>query len=356
MNQKRRDEITGLRGLSACIIAYIFHYTQLFHAMPECFPLQVTLMGALAKYGVCMSEIFFMLSGMLLYWSYQTRIADGALTLGQFILPKMKKIYPMMMVTALITWGLQNLGHIIYGVYVLHPDGAGVRNSIWALFVSLLGLQSGWFSDNDTLAVNGPSWFVSIFFICYVIYYLLTRYVKKESVKNACYIGMMVLGLLLMMHPLQLPLLYSTNGRGYFSFFAGIMLAQMMEKTSDEKKNIRCGGALLVFLGSLMLIRKWEQLFSFWYVSAFVWTSLLYLVCQVDILKKVFAWKPFVWLGNMCMPIFLWNMATDVMLELIRRACGWPMNYGSFIVWTMHVVVSLVVVWMMELIKWKQKR
>ena len=183
-----------------------------------------------------------------------------------------------------------------------------------------------------------------------MIYYLLTRYVKKESVKNVCYAGMMVLGLLLMMHPLQLPLLYSTNGRGYFSFFAGIMLAQMMEKTSDEKKNIRCGGALLVFLGSLMLIRKWEQLFSFWYVSAFVWTSLLYLVCQVDILKKFFAWKPFVWLGNMCMPIFLWNMATDVMLELIRRACGRPMNYGSFIVWAMHVVVSLVVVWMMELI------
>lgn len=59
---------------------------------------------------------------------------------------------------------------------------------------------------------------------------------EKESVKNACYIGMMVLGLLLMMHPLQLPLLYSTNGRGYFSFFAGIMLAQMMEKTSDEKR------------------------------------------------------------------------------------------------------------------------
>ena len=84
---------------------------------------------------------------------------------------------------------------------------------------------------------------------------------KKESVKNVCYIGMMMLGLLLMMHPLQLPLLYSTNGRGYFSFFAGIMLAQMMEKTRDERKNIWCGGALLVFLGSLMLARKWEQLF-----------------------------------------------------------------------------------------------
>ena len=98
-----------------------------------------------------------------------------------------------MMTAALITWGLQKLGHIIYGVYVLHPDGAEVRNSMWALFVSVLGLQSGWFSDNDTLAVNGPSWFVSIFFICYVIYYLLTRYVKKESVKNVCYIGMMVL-------------------------------------------------------------------------------------------------------------------------------------------------------------------
>lgn len=60
--------------------------------------------------------------------------------------------------------------------------------------------------------------------------------------------------------------------------------------------------------------------------------------------------------GKYVYAYFLWNMATDVMLELIRRACGWPMNYGSFIVWAMHVVVSLVVVWLMELIKWRQKR
>lgn len=59
MTQKRRNEITGLRGLSACAIAYIFHYTELFHTMPERFPIQAAVMGFLARYGVCMSEIFF---------------------------------------------------------------------------------------------------------------------------------------------------------------------------------------------------------------------------------------------------------------------------------------------------------
>ena len=154
MTQKRRNEITGLRGLSACSIAYIFHYTELFGTMPERFPIQAAVMGFLARYSVCMSEIFFMLSGLLLYWSYQQRLSEGKLTLGSFILPKMKKIYPMMMVSALVTWLLQKIGYAIYGVYILHPDGAEVRNSLKALLVSLLGLQTGWISDNDTLAVN----------------------------------------------------------------------------------------------------------------------------------------------------------------------------------------------------------
>lgn len=133
MTQKRRNEITGLRGLSACAIAYIFHYTELFHTMPERFPIQAAVMGFLARYGVCMSEIFFMLSGLLLYWSYQKRLSEGELRLGSFILPKMKKIYPMMMASALVTWLLQKVGYAIYGVYILHPDGAGVRNSLKAL-------------------------------------------------------------------------------------------------------------------------------------------------------------------------------------------------------------------------------
>ena len=231
MTQKRRNEITGLRGLSACAIAYIFHYTELFHTMPERFPIQAAVMGFLARYGVCMSEIFFMLSGLLLYWSYQKRLSEGELRLGSFILPKMKKIYPMMMASALVTWLLQKVGYAIYGVYILHPDGAGVRNSLKALLVSLLGLQTGWISDNDTLAVNGPSWFVSVFFVCYAIYYLLTRYVRGRLWQNLSYIAMMALGIFLMIHPLGLPLLYCTSGRGYFSFFAGIILAQIIEKT-----------------------------------------------------------------------------------------------------------------------------
>ena len=206
MTQKRRNEITGLRGLSACAIAYIFHYTELFHTMPERFPIQAAVMGFLARYGVCMSEIFFMLSGLLLYWSYQKRLSEGELRLGSFILPKMKKIYPMMMASALVTWLLQKVGYAIYGVYILHPDGAGVRNSLKALLVSLLGLQTGWISDNDTLAVNGPSWFVSVFFVCYAIYYLLTRYVRGRLWQNVSYMGMMALGIFLMIHPLGLPL------------------------------------------------------------------------------------------------------------------------------------------------------
>lgn len=104
---------------------------------------------------------------------------------------------------------------------------------------------------------------------------------------------------------LGLPLLYCTSGRGYFSFFAGIILAQIIEKTKERGKTFSCILASVVLIGSLVLAETHENLRTLWYVSAFVWTSLIYLACQVDILRKIFGANIFVWLGNVCMPIFL---------------------------------------------------
>lgn len=153
------------------------------------------------------------------------------------------------MASALVTWLLQKVGYAIYGVYILHSDGAGVRNSLKALLVSLLGLQTGWISDNDTLAVNGPSWFVSVFFVCYAIYYLLTRYVRGRLWQNVSYMGMMALGIFLMIHPLGLPLLYCTSGRGYFSFcrhYTG----------TDHRKDQGAGQDVFLYIGKCGIDRQ----------------------------------------------------------------------------------------------------
>ncbi len=376
--KKRRDEITGLRGLSACAIAYIFHYTVLFGTMPERFAWQAKAMGFLARYSVYMSEIFFMLSGLLLYWAYQKRIEEGGLTLKKFILPKMKKIYPMMMAAALVTWLLQKYGFFKFGEYVLHADGGDLRNSLLALIVSLLGLQTGWISDNDALAVNGPSWFVSVYFVCYAIYYLFTRYLKKDSQKMFAYFAMMALGIFLMIHPLGLPLLFRTSGRGYFSFFAGVVLGRFMDeleemgrRNPDEKSDmaafkkmeepkegntvtwqqvLSCILAAIILVGSLYLAETHDALRDLWFVSLFVWTSLIFLVCQVDFLKKIFSWRPFVFLGEKCMAIFLWNMATDLCLELANRMLDLQINYASLKIWCGHVVLSLLVATAMDFI------
>ncbi len=111
---------------------------------------------------------------------------------------------------------------------------------------------------------------------------------------------------------------------------------------------LSCILAAMVLICSLVLAERHESLRTLWYVSAFVWTSLIYLVCQVDILRKIFGAKPFVWLGNVCMPIFLWNMATDLGMELINRLCHLDLNYSSLTVWSMHLVISLLVVWIMN--------
>lgn len=343
--REKRDEITGLRGLTACFIAYIFHYTELFHTMPEINPVQTAVMGFLARYSVCMSEVFFMISGMLLYFSYHSRIAQGHISFRDFMIPKMKKIYPMMMVTAFVTWALQKIGYALYGCYILHPEGAQVRNSFKALLVSLLGLQTGWISDNDTLAVNGPSWFISVFFVCYGIYYGITYLVKKDWQRNLCYGFVVLLGLFLMIRPLGLPLLYCTSGRGYFSFFVGVLMAQAIAREDEQMRQRRCVQMTVVLVCTIVLAEALPEVRTLAYVSAFVWPALVYLVYNQKVLRRIMGWKPFVWLGNLCMPIFLWNMATDVAIELGNRLFKLELDYANIWIWMLHIILSLVVAW-----------
>ena len=344
----KRLEITGLRGIAACIIAYVFHYTILFQAMPQVNSCQTFIMGELARYGAYMSEIFFVLSGMLMYEKYHNRLSEEDLV--PFFFSKMRKTFPLMICTACLTWILQRVGHWRFGYYILHADGGETRNSLKALLLSVTGLQTGWFSDNDVFAVNGPSWFISVWLVCQFIFFLITKYIKRDGLQNLGYGLMMVLGAVLMVTPFRLPLLYQCNGRGYFSFFAGIFLIQFFHILNERRRKVGCVISLAMLLAALCYAKNREISIFVLYVSVFLWPSLVFLCCNSSLLKKILSCKVMVILGSICMPIFLCNMFTDVLIRFVDLQLQLNIDYADPWVWVGHVIFSLLIAGVFHLI------
>lgn len=347
-------QITGLRGIIAFLIAYVLHWALLFGAVPEFHNSYAEyLFGASCPLIFLSPNLFFLLSGYLIHKSYYKRITDKTISLKEFILPKIKKIYPMVIVTAIIVFLLQNIGYYMYGEYILHADGGEARNSVFALLISFLGMQSGYFSDNDALSVNGPAWFVSILFLCYGIYFLFTSSIKDKWLQRTLYLIMVVIGGFLIIDVPGVPLLYSVNGRGYFSFFLGVLICDGVSFIEDmDRVDCREKLSKIIYVLSLFscgcafyfcCIKSNDIPFEPLILAMFFWPALMYIVMYGYVLRRILSLNIFVLLGKISMPIFLCNFPTDLTIRMVDKAFELELDYKDPFLWILHIIISLMI-------------
>ncbi len=382
IERKNFTQITGMRGIVAALTAYLLHYNILFGTAPDMGTVMEPILGTIAKYWFYASYPFFWLSGFLMFYVYEERLTLGRLTFKRYMLPKIKKLYPIMMVTALLVFVLEWAGRLAFGYFPLHADGGELRYSLASLLLSLLGLQTGFVSDGDAMAVNGPSWFTSVLLVCYVIYYFIAAHVKKERTRMAIYAGMLLLGVGLLLHPLNMPLLYFCNGRGYFGFFFGVLTAKYTLTNpegslsrsasdagcpdgytlTDSQRSLSrsaldrgCLAAILILAaGVLALCFHLPVNLEIW-VDGMLWVPVLYLLIYGRVLCKICARKPIVWLGTIAMPIFLCDIPTKLLIRMVDLGFGLDLDYSRPWVWAGHILLSLFVAWVFHLIFEKGK-
>lgn len=348
-------QITGLRGVIAFLIAYVLHWTLLFGAVPEFHNMHLEyLFGASCPLIFLSPNLFFLLSGYLIHKSYYNRITDKTISLKEFFLPKMRKMYPMVILTASITFIVQNIGFQLYGEYILHADGGEVRNSFVALLLSFLGMQSGYFSDNDTLSVNGPAWFVAILFLCYGMYFLFTSFPRKVWMQRLLYLITTVVGVVLIIDAPGVFLLYSVNGRGYCSFFLGVLICEFVSfiEGMDISDNMRLLLKNIIYIVSLICLGgsfylccvkskgiPYEPLA----LAVLFWPALMYIVIHGYVLRRLLSLKVFVLLGKISMPIFLCNLPTDLLIRMVDKVFELNLNYKDPWLWFVHIIISLII-------------
>lgn len=219
--KETRDRTLDMLKVFATILIVFHHYQQDGQGITG-----QTLHGLINFYGGSFSfgyivELFFLISGICMF-PYIQKIAQG-LTFYQFYTRRAARLLPLMAVSGVVSALLLMAYNIIYSgneYYLGTPSLLGV-------VIQALGVQDGWVFANPSL--NNPTWYCSVLMLCYLLFYGIVYWSNKAKVSPL--FGMvffLLLGCAISTYGIELPFLNSSSCRGFYGFFAGVLLAALM--------------------------------------------------------------------------------------------------------------------------------
>jgi peptidoglycan/LPS O-acetylase OafA/YrhL len=111
-----------------------------------------------------MVEFFFLLSGFIFYKKYSDEIANNNISLKNFVILRLSRLYPLIVVTLLV---ICLLNYILF--YTQHKFFIYSTNDFTAFFLNLFFLQSGFFNVGHSF--NAPSWSLEVEFWVYLMFF-----------------------------------------------------------------------------------------------------------------------------------------------------------------------------------------
>ena len=96
--------LNALKFFAACMIAFVWHYQ---HFKPQNGSPFASIFKFGYKEGWLMVELFFALSGFGMFLGYAEKIRKRQISFGEYILKRLKKLYPIFFLTLLLVTGLE---------------------------------------------------------------------------------------------------------------------------------------------------------------------------------------------------------------------------------------------------------
>jgi peptidoglycan/LPS O-acetylase OafA/YrhL len=157
---ERFEVLDSWRGICACLVALFHFHTNSFTENLSFF-----------KNAYLFVDFFFVLSGFIIFSTYEERLKAG-LSLLKFMVLRFGRLYPLhfAVLLAFIGWDLIQLLIPQIGEYAKYPPFSGPGENIEYILSNLTLTHSlGIF---NYLALNGPSWSISTEFYAYLVFAL----------------------------------------------------------------------------------------------------------------------------------------------------------------------------------------
>ena len=316
MDKSRLTSLDFIKVIIATLI--VFHHYQYLSGVKFN---HINFYGGRIYYGYLV-ELFFMISGFLMQKSYEHKEGDSL----KEIKKRLIRIYPMCIIS------------MIFTIIVMGITGE-IKYSFIQIITSLLLVSRGWFVEINQI-VNAPTWFLCILILLDFVYILINQLVKDKKVKNEIWVVIILIGIVGFYNNKGIPFLYSSNCRGYVSFFIGVLIYQIYDNKS--KRNI----TLISLIGFLLgVVQIAVSLGWLWYkLVILIYPSIIMIVANLKQISN----KVIVLLGNATYEVYLWHFPLFYLLKAIVNEVNISVNAH----W-IYMLIYVFIVWAFSLLLYK---
>lgn len=170
-SQNKIEELESLRGIAACLI-------MLYHI-----PIWNQIINLnFIRNGYLMVQLFFVLSGYVIYISYAKKIKKVK-DVFQFQFLRFGRIYPVHFIFLLVYIFFELAKYIAQNKFdIISPNTQPFReNNLIAIFQNIFLIQAIGPTGN-TSSFNGPAWSISVEFYTYFLFALIILYFEKIKI------------------------------------------------------------------------------------------------------------------------------------------------------------------------------
>jgi peptidoglycan/LPS O-acetylase OafA/YrhL len=315
--------LTSIRGVAAWWVV-------LFHMKALSWPLLPGWSRGIIASGNLAVDLFFVLSGFVIYLNYGERLTSGRMDPKEFLFRRFARVYPLHL--------LMLIGFAGYAIGALLFGSAQASEQGWPNFFGTLVLVQAW-GFSDALKWNMPAWSISAEAFAYVLFPTLLVKIAPRRRRSWVLIAAIVL-LGLSIHGFfwvagyHFPNAVSRTGlaRCLAQFAMGMMVCELWQR-SRGRTGVAAPLLALAGLGGI----------GWWWIGAPVvpiaWAALVLGLALLPA-RGPLAWRPAVWLGKISYATYLSHYLILTLFKLLFVEEGKPVTPALLLLYLASVLAA----------------
>jgi peptidoglycan/LPS O-acetylase OafA/YrhL len=306
-NRTKFFELESIRGLAALLV--VFYHMPSWNA--------ALLDVGFIRNGYLMVELFFVLSGFVIYNAYAASITT-AQQLWRFQLLRLGRLYPVHLLFLLFYLGVEVTKYLAYVKMGATTTNTPFRENGLTAFLQQILLLHAVGPTGNSQTFNIPSWSISVEFYTYLLFGAVVLVAKSK--RNYLFATLFLLSITLLASHAALgfsDLLKCTTG-----FFLGCLIG-VLNARADMRVPASLSALALIALAVFLQFKSvLEQDLLIYACSALLILGLVR--SQRGLVKRVLNWRVLTWLGTISYSIYMAHSAVLWVLNQLLRGILQP--------------------------------
>lgn len=300
-NSAKIEELESIRGIAAFLIV--------FYHLPKWNPI---LDIGLVNNGYLMVELFFILSGFVIFNAYAEKITTQK-DLFRFQLLRFGRLYPVHLLFLFVFLGIEIAKYLASTkLGVSSSNSIPFETNNFSAFVKNIFLISS-VLPNQSLTYNYPAWSISVEFYTYLVFAVSILLVKKSNVMFFAAISFISLLMLATKNTFG----FGSMLRCFAGFFIGCLTAKFTKGIKTNLPNFYSVIACFAIVSFLQLkTTNYFDLLIYFLTAALIATLVL---SKNGTLKTILRFKFLTWLGAVSYSVYMSHAAVEWVVNQVIR-------------------------------------